>query len=97
MNTKKVNKRNNLWLILLIAVFGLVYIRAMAFVYVEGDDASSMAYHVMGRNNDLQPVYAAYQGMMDKVLSRLPPQEPLLRVTSLLSPILQPSAWSFCS
>ena len=84
INIKKEYERSNLWVVLLMAVFCLVYIRSLTFVYIDGDDATSIAYHVMGRNRAIQPAYAPYHGMMDKVLSVLPPQEPNLRVISLL-------------
>jgi len=76
---------SNLWIFIVIIVFAFIYVRSLTFVYVEGDDASSMAYHLLGRNKDLQPVYSAYQGMMDKMLSVLPPAEGLLRHVSMLS------------
>ena len=76
---------SNLWIFIVIIVFAFIYAESLTFVYVEGDDASSMAYHLLGRNKDLQPVYSAYQGMMDKMLSVLPPAEGLLRHVSMLS------------
>jgi hypothetical protein len=66
------------------AVFLLVYARSLTFVYVEGDDATSIAYHALGRIRDVQPPYSAYQCMMDAILRLLPPQEHLLRVTAML-------------
>jgi len=52
--------------------------------YIEGDDATSIAYHALGRIESLQPHYAGYQGMMDKVLILLPANEALLRTFSIL-------------
>lgn len=76
---------SNFWIFIVILAFALVYVRSLTFVYVEGDDASSIAYHLLGRNEDLQPAYPAYQGMMDKLLSFLPPDEGLLRHVSMLT------------
>jgi hypothetical protein len=71
-------KRQNyaLWVAL---AFGLVFACAHSFTYVEGDDATSLAYHLLGRDAALQPPYAAYNGMMDRLLSFLPASEPVLR------------------
>ena len=85
IGTRKIYDQNNLWIVLLIVIFGLVYIQSMTFVYVEGDDATSMAYHIMGRNKDIQSAYTPYQGMMDKMLGFLPSNEVLLRFTSLFA------------
>lgn len=64
-------------------VFGIIYACSLTFVYVEGDDAASVAYHALGRNPSVQPPYSAYHGMMDVVLGVLPANEPLLRVTAI--------------
>ncbi|MDO8336230.1 MAG: hypothetical protein Q7T74_05640, partial [Candidatus Saccharibacteria bacterium] len=85
ISTRKIYDQNNSWIVLLIVIFGLVYIQSMTFVYVEGDDATSIAYHIMGRNKDIQSVYTPYQGMMDKMLGFLPSNEVLLRFTSLFA------------
>ncbi len=66
------------------AGFLLVYARSLTFVYVEGDDATSIAYHALGRIREVQPPYSAYQCMMDAVLRLLPPDEHLLRVAAML-------------
>lgn len=66
------------------AGFLLVYARSLTFAYVEGDDATSIAYHALGRVRDVQPPYSAYQCMMDAILRLLPAQEHLLRVTAML-------------
>jgi hypothetical protein len=72
------------WQILVIAMFVIVYWRSLSFVYVEGDDAASIAYHVLGRERNIQPPYSPYQGMMDLALRLLPANEQVLRVTSIL-------------
>jgi hypothetical protein len=64
--------------------FGAVFLGAQSFVCVEGDDATSFAYHAMGRQAAVQPPYAVYNGMMDFLLSWLPASEPIVRVTGLV-------------
>ncbi len=71
------------WILLTLIAFGLIYALTGTFVYVDGDDASSVAYHVMGRDSSVQPPYSPYHGMMDIVLSLLPSQESLVRVIAL--------------
>jgi hypothetical protein len=70
--------------LLLAALFAVVYARSLTFVYVEGDDAMSIAYHAMGRVPALQPPYSPYQSMMDAILGVLAANEPLLRVAAML-------------
>ena len=69
---------------LIAAAFLLVYARSLTFVYVEGDDATSIAYHALGRVREVQPPYSAYQCMMDAFLGLLPSDEHLLRVTAMV-------------
>jgi hypothetical protein len=71
------------WVLAVIVAFGVVYACSLSFVYVEGDDAASIAYHAMGRNGALQPRYAPYQAGMDLVLSVLPANEGVLRVAAM--------------
>ena len=76
------------WLLSHIAIptvilFGTVYAFALTFVYIEGDDASSVVYHAMGRNRALQPPYSAYHGMMDIFLGLLPSNEVIVRHTAM--------------
>jgi hypothetical protein len=65
-------------------IFALVYARALTFVYIDGDDATSIAYHALGRLRDVQPPYSAYQSMMDALLRLLPAREALLRTAGML-------------
>jgi hypothetical protein len=79
--------------VLVFLAFGFVFYLSLSFVYVEGDDASIVAYHALGRNPTLQPAYSVYQSMMDAVLSLLPARESIVRVaamtmTTLSVPIL---------
>lgn len=71
-------------LALVILAFGIVYAFSLSFVYVEGDDAASIAFHALGRQASLQPPYAPYHGMMDTVLRLAPPVEPVLRLTAII-------------
>jgi hypothetical protein len=74
--------KSGIWLVL--GLFAIIYSRSLTFVYIEGDDATSISYHALGRNANLEPPYSAYQSMMDGVLRVLPPKEPVLRVTAML-------------
>lgn len=65
-----------------VGAFAAVLSRALTFGYIEGDDAASVAYHVLGRNPALQLPYSPWQGMMDRWLALLPAREPVLRVTA---------------
>jgi hypothetical protein len=71
------------WFLPALIFYGLVFWRSLVFVYIEGDDATSIAYHLLGRNPGLQLPYSPYQGMMDTVMSLLPAQEQLLRITGM--------------
>jgi len=69
--------------VLVCMAFGLVYARSLTFVYVEGDDAETVAYHALGRNEAFQPPYTPYQSMFDAVLSGLPAREDVVRKTAI--------------
>jgi hypothetical protein len=71
------------WIIVCGVVYILLFLRAMSFQYIEGDDASSIAYHLLGRNQEFQPPYDPIQGMMDITLKWLPAEEVLLRHVSM--------------
>lgn len=55
--------------------------------YVEGDDASTILYHLCGRNSEIQKPYAAYNSGLDFVLahSGLQTEEALRNFTFMLS------------
>lgn len=76
-------KQTSLWILVVVLMFGFVYIRSLTFVFVDGDDATSIAYHLLGRNPDLQSPYSTYQGMMDTVLSLIPSDPILLKYIPL--------------
>lgn len=63
--------------------FAAVYAQSLAFVYVEGDDAASVAYHALRRRAEVQPPYSPYHGLADAVLRFLPADELLLRTTAI--------------
>lgn len=71
------------WIFVVSVFFGLVYACALTFVYVEGDDATSIAYHALGRIPAIQPPYAPYHSMMDTLLSLLPSNEATLRYAAV--------------
>ncbi|MGH8478344.1 MAG: hypothetical protein ACREXK_01900 [Gammaproteobacteria bacterium] len=64
-------------------IFLITYACSLTFVYVEGDDAASVAYHALGRNPAVQAPYSPYQGMMDVLLGILPANERLLRTAAI--------------
>lgn len=78
-------KKKNLWIFIPVFFFALVFMRAMTFVYVDGDDATSLAYHLLGRDAALQPPYSPYQGMADLILGLLPANETVLRLSALVA------------
>lgn len=71
------------WPMIIVAVYIVVYLTSLTFVYVEGDDAITMAYHALGRNADLQASFAPYQRMSDVILSVLPSDENFIRITAI--------------
>ena len=48
-----------------------------------GDDAYSIAYHLLRRDAAIQPPYSPYNGMLDVVLSFLPRSEAVLRISAI--------------
>jgi hypothetical protein len=71
------------WIVLTCAAFAACYVCSLTFVYIQADDASSLAYHALGRNPAVQPPYAVYEQGMDLLLGLLPASEPLIRMTGL--------------
>jgi hypothetical protein len=65
-----------------VCTFAAVLSGALTFGYIEGDDAASIAYHLLGRNSAVQLPYSPWQGMMDRWLELLPAREPVLRVAA---------------
>ena len=52
-----------------IILYIILYIFTLNFNYIEGDDASTVMYHVMGRDSNTQPFYSYYHSMFDLILS----------------------------
>lgn len=67
-----------------IFLFTVLALFALNFNFIEGDDARTILYHVMGRDADFQPPYSEYHSMFDAVLSYLPStRETVLRYTGI--------------
>jgi hypothetical protein len=81
VNKKAIIDHPRLWMLLLAVIFAAVFSRSLVFVYTEGDDASTAAYHLLGRDPALQPVYSPINGMVDSLFSLLPADEGVLRVS----------------
>lgn len=60
--------KNSLYIYYII-LYLILYIFTLNFNYIEGDDASTVMYHVMGRNSNIQPFYSHYHSMFDSILS----------------------------
>ena len=75
--------RHHVWMCAVVLAFVAVFSASLTFEYVEGDDASTIAFHVLGRRADLQPPYSVFHSMMDALLGLLPAREGLLRVTAV--------------
>lgn len=71
------------WSVLIVFAFGVVYATSLTFVYVEGDDATTILHHVLGRDKVLWPPYASYHSMVDGLLNLFPSNESLLRIFSI--------------
>ena len=60
-------------------LFALVYIFTLNLNYVEGDDATTVLYHLCGRNHNIQKPYAPYNSGFDYLLHFSQANEPILR------------------
>ncbi|NMH28747.1 glycosyltransferase family protein [Flavobacterium silvaticum] len=76
-------KRIHLVLLSHTIVFTALGIFAFIPEYIEGDDASSILYHLCGRNADIQRPYAAYHSGFDFLLGFLGNDEAQLRQFSI--------------
>ncbi|MBW7846033.1 MAG: hypothetical protein H3C45_10420, partial [Bacteroidia bacterium] len=61
------------------AIYGILAIVFLSTNYVEGDDASTVLYHLMGRDKGIQMPYSAYHSGFDFILSFISPDEVILR------------------
>jgi hypothetical protein len=73
----------NAWILVVVLAFGAVYASSLTYVYSDSDDAVSMAYHALGRNDYVQPPFERFQYGMDLLLSMLPAHEPTVRVVGM--------------
>ena len=72
-----------------VLLFFILALTALNFNYVEGDDASTILHHTLGRDSNLQPVYSPYHSMIDTMLSLVPSQnEGTLRYVSVIASFL---------
>lgn len=72
-------------LFLYAAIYISLSVKALTPAYVEGDDATTILYHLMGRDTDKQMYYGAYHSGFDFFLSFLPADEPVLLKTAVLT------------
>lgn len=73
----------------------ITFALSLSFNYVEGDDASTVLYHLLGRNTDIQQPYAAYHSGIDYLLSLLPANEMLLRVFAISISFFSGFLWMY--
>jgi hypothetical protein len=66
------------------ALFAAVYAFSLTFVYIDPDDASSIAYHVSGRDASIQQPFEQFQFGVDCVLSYLSSDEVTVRIAAKL-------------
>lgn len=64
-------------------LYALLYFTAYTPQYIEGDDATTILYHLCGRNADIQTPYAAYHSGFDFLLSFFPADEVTLRQVAI--------------
>jgi len=63
--------------------FAVVYAASLTFEYVEGDDATTIAYHAAGRDLSLFSPYSVYHCGFDLLLGIFPANEFILRFTAV--------------
>jgi hypothetical protein len=73
----------NIYILLIFFAFIVVYAASLTYVYVDGDDARTIQWHVFEHDRSMARPYASYQGMWDAWLSLLPPHEPTLRIFAM--------------
>jgi hypothetical protein len=74
---------NHIWAFAPVIILLIAYLFSLEFQYVEGDDASTVIYHAMGRNVSLQSPYSSYHALADTLLHLLPAQEETIRVVAI--------------
>lgn len=55
-------------IIFYLVIYIFLFFNALNLNFIEGDDAVTVLYHVLGRNPNFQPYYSAYHSMFDKLL-----------------------------
>ncbi|MGA9115216.1 MAG: hypothetical protein WB626_00400 [Bacteroidota bacterium] len=71
------------WILIVAAAFAATGGAALTFEYVDYDDASSLVFHLTGRDYSVQQPFAVYQRGMDLMLSLLPASEPVIRTAAM--------------
>lgn len=67
-----------------ILIYTILFVCTLSFNFIEGDDATTVLYHLLDRNLEIQKPYSAYHSMFDTLLSVLPSEnEWLLRHVSI--------------
>ena len=80
--------RRQLWLGIVVASFSLIYTYSLTFAYSDIDDATSIEYHVLGRDDSVQPPFERFQMGMDVILGLLPANEMIIRVSAICASAL---------
>jgi hypothetical protein len=86
---------HNAWILAGILAFSVVYGCALTFVYSDSDDAVSMAYHALGRNDNVQSPFERFQYGMDLLLSILPAHEPTVRIGGMTVTAIASALFAF--
>lgn len=73
-------KKSIPWLFVTFVLF-----QNLSMHFVEGDDASTILYHVLGRNADFQKPYSAYHSFFDFLLSAFPASKINLLISAALT------------
>lgn len=76
--------KNHFLIFFYVLLFTFLFFNTLNTNYIEGDDASTILYHLCGRNNLIQMPYAPYHSGFDSLLKFLPSNnEILLRTTAV--------------
>ena len=76
--------KNKFIYIYYVIVYFLISFFTLKFNYVDGDDASTIVYHALGRRESIQSPYSMYHSMFDTFLSTFSSiNETALRIISI--------------
>jgi hypothetical protein len=64
-------------------IFVIIYFTAFVPIYIEGDDASTILYHIIGRESAIQSPYSPYHSGLDFLLKFISNNETTIRVFSM--------------